>query len=880
MHVCTTIKSMPQVTGIPQEEVLCSRGVNRYTLVTKDSSHDLVYFNATRIIMHYKVTVTYDVVKGKPPYGDSKVIRKVVYKGYIKKVSDIRQLLTNRVGLSQEATDLLVTRFGVLTINAIMEDTRAVLALLENQRDQSLISEYRSTDYLKAIQMLFNEYDIAYSQKCYDAIAKVYGNNDIYTALRRNPCCLYEIIGAKTMTFSQVDKLCIGLGFEYAPGRINGICEHIFTALNNQGIIYVPLDSPGGHKIRLGYWSGPADSIKSACKICEIDLSARLEELIVHNLKRIVVDKVFHYTTRDLWKRENRIREYCQSLSDPDVPEDYGPDSLKGTLLEGLQLVAVDRAIRQGITLITGAPGTGKTYVIAQICEQLGRNVIVLAPTGTAVEKLRQGLDDPDSNSPTPDVRTIHSFIATKPETLQTTGPLREQVTVCIDEMSMVSLMLFSQLLDTLEERFEKVRLVLCGDVDQLPSIQGGRVFADLISKSGFEPITLVDQHRAESKILIENAIRVLNGKCIEPDGDIITIINPGRAGRYLIGNVESILKQTFKKYGRAASVNNSVVLIPTRQSNLTVCVNNLNPILQKHYNPNGILLKDVSTKALTVHTGDKLINRANDYSKDIYNGSILTAQSSVRGVVSNINRISATIYSHTTGGPDHGNIEARDVPVTRDFKYRRNDEYESILYCDYHKDESKLVDGKRTPFDPDDRSNLDLAYALTVHSAQGKGYETVIIVMHSSMPPMLLTRKILYTALTRSRKRCIIIADPDALKKCIETEDPVRITNLFQNRDAPIPIHLENISRRIFVEPIQYILEHVHEVARRSPNKVRRILRGTDVSTRYLALTGNLAASRRPNMKAMATLDSLRRVLNVCETTALVRLLECMRDN
>jgi len=175
--------------------------------------------------------------------------------------------------------------------------------------------------------------------------------------------------------------------------------------------------------------------------------------------------------------------------------------------------------------------------------------------------------------------------------------------------------------------------------------------------------------------------------------------------------------------------------LIPTKKNG--ICTIEANKNLQHKYNPLGNRI--FSNYVFRTH--DKIMHKKNDKKLGIYNGSILVVDQ------------------------------------------KRNDR----MACKYYEDDSNLY-GKKTKSITYDDENLleqiELAYAMTVHKAQGKGYDDVVVVIHSSMGDRLLSRNLLYTAITRAKKRCIILADSAGLQKCSKKRS-IRVTNLFKNLEC-----------------------------------------------------------------------------------------------
>lgn len=843
-----------QVTGIPSKETERMKGVRVYDISNNRGGHGgLVCFNGERIIMHYHVDVAYRIEKtSNPTYPERHKVTGVKYNGYITDIASIRHLLNKIVKLRITSVNLLISTFAEQTIQVIMERFSEIETLWETRprppAGLDVLREYRKTDVIRILQSFFEEHSISFNQKWLSAIISKYDDTtDIIEALRQDPFRLYKTVKNGGMDFQTVDKLCISLGYAYHPIRVTNVCDYVFRRFNSQGQLYATrVDIHGG------------------CSLCQITVDTKLLDLMTDSLYRIEYGTRFYYTTSRYRSMETDVERYCMQLmkNKPIVSEAYCKNLMvTGTQLCDEQRDAVDMAIRNSISLITGAPGTGKSYVIGQIYKEVNGSVVVLAPTGTAVEKLREGLGKRGITSLNDNVKTIHSFIGRDPDSEYVpsgTSHKIDSVTVCVDEMSMVSLDLFVALLKKLEAEYTNVRLVLCGDKDQLPSIQGGYVFGDMIRYAPIPNIKLIKQHRAENRFLIENAMRVLEGKCIEPDGDMIKIVTiqpMAGSSEQKVKAIEGLLMDVITDRNNNAKPDNSVVLLPTRASG--ICVDAFNPGLQKHYNPDAPEICEKKLCGFPIHINDKLINKKNNYKLGIYNGSILTAKEHIRDTVASIGTSSASISRSVNGVYKEQDI----VPVTNDFRYKVGEQYAAKLGCIYHEDESDLADGTAKIFKSITDAKLSLAYAITVHAAQGKGYETVVIVLHSSMYHGLLTRKILYTALTRAKKRCIIITDQQALDRCVGSKDTARVTNLFQHRDK--------------LQSIMHIMENIHVAVKQNSVDVATILKGTPINPRYLVIANKRSAVGLIRRVSQTYVGLSRVIWNDIQTRS--RLLECI---
>ena len=609
--------------------------------------------------------------------------------------------------------------------------------------------------------------------------------------IRDNPYYLYLLC---KLPFATVNQIVHVLNKETNLEWIQCIVKHIYKKSNNVGKQYL---------------SKPELTDFCSKEGINVDLS-----LILPLLFSITVDKIKYYTTYKIHDMEIYIENFCSNTKATSSRcEIHDMDKLKqhflfSTMLTSEQLNAIAMIMNNNISIITGSPGTGKSYVISYACKKLIKKsqCIILAPTRTAVEKLRYEIKKQAKNAPivsSVDCKTIDSYLYCKKKDVTNIDIQhdtikmpsynifhdRQKLNIIIDEMSMVSVRKFYKLLKQLEREQYDIKLILSGDKNQLPSIQGGNLFGDLI-EYGKIPITeLTVPHRTKIKTILENAMFALNGQDIVPDNDAVIFIESEKE------MIQNNLIGIIKKYN--LKPNNTCVLIPQRKKG--ICTNEYNVILQKFYNQNGAEL--CQNNNFTFRIKDKLINRNNDKEKGVFNGSILTAHkymydivtlnedksvAHIQRIINNKIRKKCTVKNHlcdkvNEAVPDNDQT-IEQIKKTTKHSYIIDGNYNHELICEYHEDENILNKGLPIKYPEEDINNLELAYAITIHSAQGKGYDTVIIIVHSSMYYGLLTRKILYTAITRSRNRCIIIGDKEALNYCKKI-DPERITNLYRNR-------------------------------------------------------------------------------------------------
>ena len=394
-----------------------------------------------------------------------------------------------------------------------------------------------------------------------------------------------------------------------------------------------------------------------------------------------------------------------------------------GMQLDEHQVQAVKEAVRNGLLVITGGPGTGKTTTINTIIryfEMEGMDIFLAAPTGRAAKRM--------SETTGFEARTIHRMLelnggmeGSAGFERNETNPLETDL-VIIDEMSMVDITLMNSLLKAIAPG---TRLILVGDINQLPSVGPGSVLKDIIQSEAFNVVMLTKIFRqASTSDIIVNAHKINRGEEVSLDNKSMDFFFLKRYEADIIINVVlQLVKQKMPKFVDATSYDIQV-LTPMRKGLLGV--ERLNGILQQYLNPPDKSKREKEHGDMVFREGDKVMQTKNNYQLEweictkfgltvdkgmgIFNGDM--------GIITEINDFAET--------------------MTVEFDEGRKVEYSY-----------KLLD------------ELELAYAITIHKSQGSEYPAVVIPLLSG-PSMLMNRNLLYTAVTRARK-CVTLVGNDA---------------------------------------------------------------------------------------------------------------------
>lgn len=569
------------------------------------------------------------------------------------------------------------------------------------------------------------------AKKVYDLL----GINAI-SEIENDPYILIDI--ARGVEFSQIDKMAIELGIErenqkrvksgikYALMKItyNGHC----CTLKENLIEYV--------KQLLGV----------AEEIIEeglINLKAN-EDIVIE--KRDEEEWVYLYS---FYKTENEIAERIIKLKNTKNVKKVGNiekelkkvEERTDMILSEKQKEAIRTINDNNVTIITGGPGTGKTTIIKSIIEiykQKKYKIVLCAPTGRAAKRMTETTGE--------EAQTLHRLLEIgkvdddvfykKDEDFEG-APIDADI-IIVDEMSMVDMFVMSYLLDCI---YLGTKLILVGDTDQLPSVGPGSVLKDIISSEKISTVHLdkIFRQAARSKIIV-NAHRVNNGqKFIQKDDSELS--ENAKEDFFFIkeNNQEKILEQVLslcngrlKKFGDYDFFENIQVLTPTKKGMLGT--KELNKSLQQELNPPREGEPEKASMGVIFRIGDRIMQTKNNY--DMYwerreGDSIETGNGVFNGEIGTITNI---------------NEKEKNIRI-------------------------KFDDDKVCWYEFNDLEQIDHSYCITIHKAQGSEFDVVIMIVPQAAP-MLLTRNLLYTGLTRAKKLLIVIGNDRVVDFMINNVD------------------------------------------------------------------------------------------------------------
>ena len=533
--------------------------------------------------------------------------------------------------------------------------------------------------------------------------------------VRRNPYLLSDDVCG--VDFSVTDTMALSMGFAEDCGeRLRAAVTFELTFNENNGHVFLPRDK----------------LLSATCQLLDCGLEqveAALDALTERHA--VVIEHIANVQAvylRRLWEAESSACARLLALLDMDADQSrYAERTVaeiereQGITYAPMQRQAVALAAKAGVMLLTGGPGTGKTTTVRGIValfQKMGLSIVLAAPTGRAAKRMSEltGME----------AQTIHRLLGTTwnetahQVTFQKTekAPMEAEA-VIVDEMSMVDVALFSALLRALRPG---TRLVLVGDADQLPSVGAGNVFSDLIRSRKIETVFLREVFRqAERSAIIRNAHRVNLGQSPElsgNQGDFFFLCR--RDAQRAVSTVLELCRTRLPD-NMHIPAEQIQVLTPTRKGPCGTV--NLNRLLQDALNPKAPGKRELTWGERVFRVGDRIMQTRNDYDvmweKD--DGTVGTGL--FNGDVGRI-----------------ADIDAGGEWLALDF------------------------DGRKALYSVEMLSEIDLAYAQTVHKAQGSEYRCVVL---AAMPaaPGLMVRGVLYTALTRARELLVIVGDDAAIR-------------------------------------------------------------------------------------------------------------------
>lgn len=613
----------------------------------------------------------------------------------------------------------IVRRFREDTFRIIDEEPERLSEIkgISERKAREIAAQVEEKKDLRKAMIYLQKYGI--STKLAAKIYKYYGIK-VYKVLEENPYQLADNI--EGIGFRTADEIASRIGIHTdSDYRIKSGIFYTLQQAAGEGHIYLPQDV----------------LLRRAGALLEVE---------IHDIEKYVMDLCIERKTVMKETEDGEIRVYpahyyylelntAKMLHDLDIdcemPEDIMERRLKAVEkkerieLDPMQHRAVIESIKHGLLVLTGGPGTGKTTTIntmIRFFDSEGMSILLAAPTGRAAKRMTEATGY--------EAQTIHRLLEVNgnPEAegnvngfgRNRENPLEADV-IIIDEMSMVDLNLMHALLSA---TVPGTRLVLVGDVDQLPSVGPGSVLKDIIRSECFPVVRLtrIFRQAGESDIVV-NAHKINSGEPVVLDNKSRDFFFLRRQDAdVIISVIITLIQKKLPRYVEASS-NEIQVMTPTRKGLLGV--ERLNQILQRYLNPADTGKTETEINGRLFRTGDKVMQIKNNYQ--------------IEWEVS-------TRYGLTV---DRGTgVFNGDMGVITEI----NPYTESL--------EVEFDEGRKVKYSFEMTEELELAYAITVHKSQGSEYPAVILPLLPG-PRLLYNRNLLYTAVTRA-KRCLTIVGSD----------------------------------------------------------------------------------------------------------------------
>ena len=652
---------------------------------------------------------------------DEKSVRRYLSSGAIK-------------GIGEKMAERIVNTFKEDTFR-IMEEEPERLAEIKGismTKAMDIAAQLVDKRDMRKAMIFLQDYGI--NMNLANKIYSHYGQN-IYTIIKQNPYKLADDIDG--IGFKIADDIAVKVGIRVdSDFRIKSGIFYILQQASMQGHIYLPME-----ELEVGVKGLLLIDIPDIEKfIMDLVIDKRLVVKITPDGTKNVYAAIYYYMELSVAKRLTDLEVH--TAENEEYFEKRIAEIEKNTKIEldDIQKTAVKTAVENGLMVITGGPGTGKTTTINTIIKYFeleGYEIRLAAPTGRAAKRMTEtsgyeaqtihrmleisgGISDDNSD------RASQGMHFERDES----NPLETDV-IIVDEMSMVDVNIMNSLLKAVAIG---TKLILVGDVDQLPSVGPGNVLKDIIN-SGCIPVVKLEKifrQAAESEIVI-NAHKINKGEHVvlnKYSRDFLFVRRDSADA--IIAAMCTLIKSKLPGYVNA-DINDIQILTPSRKS--AVGVERLNRIMQDFLNPADVTKMEKTFGDVTFREGDKVMQIKNNYQMEWEKKSRygITYESGTG------------IYNGDTGVIEEINTFAERIIV----------KFEDEKYVSY---EFKQLD------------ELELAYAITIHKSQGSEYPAVIIPMFTG-PRMLMTKNLLYTAVTRAKKCVCMVGVEDYFHQMASNE-------------------------------------------------------------------------------------------------------------
>ena len=619
-------------------------------------------------------------------------------------------------GIGKAMASRIVEHFGRDTLEILGKSPErlAEVSGIGAKKAKSIGEAYHAISDLRELMLFLEENGVSghYAAK----LQLAYGDTAI-TRIKADPYRL--IMDIDGIGFKTADRIGLSLGFEpSSEERVRAGIGYALTQAASGGHTCVPEEE-------LLRYTGQILQVEY------VDVETVFQTMIANNLlrtedwggHRFIYPEYLYRAETGTARMLRALRDYPDSLGRVNVERVIAEwEAEAGIELADAQKEAIRSSLKYGVFALTGGPGTGKTTIIKGILSVLKRagcTVLLAAPTGRAARRLEMAAGDK--------AQTVHRLLeyTVTGEFGKNADELLEAQAVIVDEASMLDITLLYHLLEALPLG---CRLILVGDVDQLPSVGPGSVLKDIIQCGKMPVVRLHEVFRqAEISPIVRNAHRINRGmlpECVpESDFSMTEFADEELAADYITN--------LYAGEAEAEGWQSLQILSPMHKG--PCGVQNLNRLLQARVNPPSPAKEEIQQPGGTVlRLGDKVMQIRNNYEKDVYNGDI-------------------------------GQIVTIAGKMVR------------VCYPD-------RADGENVTYEEGETDELQLAYAMSVHKSQGSEYSRVVLALVTGHY-IMLQRNLLYTAVTRSREKVELVGTKAALQTAVANDRTRRRYSLLKER-------------------------------------------------------------------------------------------------
>lgn len=704
----TTIKGLIQ-------EVIYRNDENNYTVVLIEVNDEYITATGKFPIINEGEWVE---LNGKfilnKKYGEQFAVDSVKLSPPNTKEGIIRYLSSGLIaGVGPITAANIVNKFGEATLDIIRynPDRLAEVKGVSLKKAQDICKAYEEVHQMQNAVMIMQQYHISTNLaiKIYNQYGE--GTEDI---LKNNPYKMVEDIDG--VGFFTADRIAMAMGVpENSDFRIRA------------GILHVLKENSDKNGNTCMQTMALIEGVFEVLKIP--DLQTRLELLIDKlvfdsYLKKFEMEDEEFVCLSQYYKIEKVLADTLLLLDGDsettklDIESDISLyEQTAGIQMHEHQKSAVRIAVNNGVSIITGGPGTGKTTIIKcilQIFKNMGKRVKLMAPTGRAAKRLSESTGE--------DASTIHRALEMvggedSRFIFNSQNKLSYDV-IIVDEVSMVDSQLMYYLVRSIKRG---AKLVLVGDKDQLASVGAGNVLADILASGCFATMCLTQIYRqSEDSLIIVNAHEINNGKMPKLDNKSRDFFFEKREDNESVLN--SIIEMSVSRIPRFLNIDSSNIQVLAPMKSGVVGIDNINKCLQEKINPPSLSKFEIETDKVIYRKGDRVMQTSNNYER-----------------------------SWERNGVFGSGVFNGDIGVIRDVNPQTSEV--EILF----------EDGRVARYIKADLGEITLSYAITIHKSQGSEFDVIIVPVVSG-PPMLLTRNLLYTAVTRAKKMVVLIGT----KQCV----------------------------------------------------------------------------------------------------------------